>query len=256
MAITGGLAATAVAQGLGALAPTLGSVVPAIGASGFAAAASATGSVAGSAAVAASFGAAEAGLSGTKMARRIGCIEGESVLSLFQAGLAIDVEDFIRPWEGHYDNLERYSLWWESKNLIALSTAIRDWLTSRVALQLMKQGAMMTVLSTLVAALALPATLIIASDLIDSKWAIAVDRSDKAGKLLAEVLPVTLIDFSLGARVIFKCLHSLADAEGDNAGLVERVGLLGAPVSIKDENWEGARKMAAGRFVNAYSTTD
>ena len=40
----------------------------------------------------------------------------------------------------------------------------------------MKQGAMMTVLSTLVAALALPATLIIASDLIDSKWAIAVDR--------------------------------------------------------------------------------
>ena len=43
-------------------------------------------------------------------------------------------------------------------------------------MQLMKQGAMMTVLSTLVAALALPATLITASDLIDSKWAIAVDR--------------------------------------------------------------------------------
>ncbi|XP_065620622.1 uncharacterized protein LOC112035795 isoform X2 [Quercus suber] len=190
MAITGGLAAPAVAQGLGALAPTLGSVVPAIGASGFAAAASATGSVAGSTAVAASFGG--------------------------------------------------------------------------VALQLMKQGAMMTVLSTLVAALALPATLITASDLIDSKWAIAVDRSDKAGKLLAEVLlkglqgnrPVTLIGFSLGARVIFKCLHCLADAEGDNAGLVERVVLLGAPVSIKDENWEEARKMVAGRFVNAYSTTD
>ncbi|KAM3758598.1 hypothetical protein ACB098_01G056700 [Castanea mollissima] len=277
MAITGGLAAPAVAQGLGALAPTLGSVVPAIGASGFAAAASATGSVAGSAAVAASFGAAGAGLSGTKMARRIGCIEefefkvvggnhnqGRLAVGILISGLVIEEEDFIRPWEGHYDNLERYALWWESKNLIALSTAIRDWLTSRVALQLMKQGAMMTVLSTLVAALALPATLITASDLIDSKWAIAVDRSDKAGKLLAEVLlkglqgnrPVTLIGFSLGARVIFKCLHCLADAEGDNAGLVERVVLLGAPVSIKDENWEEARKMVAGRFVNAYSTTD
>nr|POF17171.1 isoform 2 of transmembrane and coiled-coil domain-containing protein 4 [Quercus suber] len=140
-----------------------------------------------------------------------------------------------------------------------------------VALQLMKQGAMMTVLSTLVAALALPATLITTSDLIDNKWAIAVDRSDKAGKLLAEVLlkglqenrPVTLIGFSLGARVIFKCLHCLANAEGDNdivhsasSGLVEQVVLLGAPVSIKDENWEEARKMVAGRFVNAYSTTD
>lgn len=40
----------------------------------------------------------------------------------------------------------------------------------------MKEGAMMTVLSTLVAALALPATLVTASDLIDSQWAIAVDR--------------------------------------------------------------------------------
>ncbi|KAK7860249.1 transmembrane and coiled-coil domain-containing protein 4 [Quercus suber] len=120
----------------------------------------------------------------------------------------------------------------------------------------MKQGAMMTVLSTLVAALALPATLITTSDLIDSKWAIAVDRL------------VTLIGFSLRARVIFKCLHCLANAEGDNAGLVERVVLLGAPVSIKDENWEEARKwsvvlelgsglqMVAVRFVNAYSTTD
>ena len=51
-----GLAAPAIAQGLGALAPTLGSIVPAVGAGGFAAAASATGSVAGSVTVATSFG--------------------------------------------------------------------------------------------------------------------------------------------------------------------------------------------------------
>lgn len=35
---------------------------------------------------------------------------------------------------------------------------------------------MMTVLSTLLTALALPASLVTASDLIDSKWAIALDR--------------------------------------------------------------------------------
>lgn len=51
-----GLAAPAIAAGLGALAPTLGTLVPIIGASGFAAAASAAGTVAGSVAVAASFG--------------------------------------------------------------------------------------------------------------------------------------------------------------------------------------------------------
>lgn len=42
--------------------------------------------------------------------------------------------------------------------------------------ELMRGGAMLTVLGTLVAALAWPATLVTAFDLIDSKWAIAVDR--------------------------------------------------------------------------------
>lgn len=105
--------------------------------------------------------------------------------------------------------MARYALQWESKNLIAVSTAVQDWLTSSnwfgssfyghckvnlyydeelsmtsrllllgagIAMELMKQGAMMTVLKTLLAALAWPATLIFAADLIDSKWTIAVDR--------------------------------------------------------------------------------
>ncbi|XP_028099950.1 transmembrane and coiled-coil domain-containing protein 4-like isoform X2 [Camellia sinensis] len=276
MAITGGLAAPAIAAGLGALAPTLGTLVPVIGASGFAAAATAAGTVAGSVAVAASFGAAGAGLTGCKMARRTGSVDefefkaigenhnqGRLAVEILVSGLVFEEEDFIKPWEGQHDNLERYALQWESENLIAASTAIQDWLTSKVAVELMKGGAMMTVLSTLMTALAWPAALLTASDFIDSKWAIAVNRSDKAGMLLAEVLlkelqghrPVTLIGFSLGARVIFKCLQFLAEAE-HNAELVERVVLFGAPISIKDENWEAARQVVAGRFVNVYSTND
>ncbi|WVZ17953.1 hypothetical protein V8G54_005275 [Vigna mungo] len=275
MAVTG-LAAPAIAHGLGALAPALGGLVPAIGASGFAAAATATGSAAGSVAVAASFGAAGAGLSGSKMATRIGSLdefELKSVGGTNQGHLAVRIsisgqvfkeKDFVEPWEGLNDNMERYVLQYESKHLIALSTAVRDWLTSQVAIRLMKDGAMMTVLSSLVTALAWPTALLTTFDIIDSKWAIAVDRSDKAGKVLSEVLlaglqgnrPVTLVGFSLGARVIFKCLQFLAHSEGDNAGIVERVVLLGSPISISDENWEKARKMVAGRFVNAYSSND
>jgi hypothetical protein len=45
-----------------------------------------------------------------------------------------------------------------------------------IALGLMKQGAMMTVLSTLLTALAWPAVLLAATDFIDSKWTIAVNR--------------------------------------------------------------------------------
>ncbi|KAK4789743.1 hypothetical protein SAY86_017047 [Trapa natans] len=276
LAITGGLAAPAIAAGLSALAPTLGTLIPVIGATGFAAVASAAGTVVGSVAVAASFGAAGAGLTGTKMARRIGSVDefefkaigenqnqGRLAVEILVSGLVFDEEDFVRPWEGQNDNLERYAIQWESKNLIAVSTAIQDWITSRVAMGLMKQGAMMTVLSTLLVALAWPATLLAATDFIDSKWTIALDRSDKAGKLLAEVLrkglhgnrPVTLIGFSLGARMIFKCLEVLAETE-QNAEFVERVVLLGAPVAIQGENWKAARKMVAGRFVNAYSTND
>ncbi|XP_010271492.1 PREDICTED: transmembrane and coiled-coil domain-containing protein 4-like isoform X2 [Nelumbo nucifera] len=277
LAITGGLAAPAIAAGFGALAPTLGTLVPVIGASGFAAAASAAGSVAGSVAVAASFGVAGAGLSGMKMARRIGDVDefefkaigpnhnqGRLAISILISGIAFEEEDFIRPWEGLEDNLERYVLQWESENLIAVSKAIQDWLTSKITSELMKRGAMMTVLSSLVTALAWPTALLAATDYIDSKWTIAVDRSDKAGKLLAEVLvkglqgnrPVTLIAFSLGARIVFKCLQCLAEIEDNGAGIVERVVLLGAPISIRDENWDTVRRMVAGRFVNAYSTND
>ncbi|XP_039780355.1 transmembrane and coiled-coil domain-containing protein 4-like isoform X1 [Panicum virgatum] len=276
LAITGGLAAPAIAAGFGALAPTLGTLVPFIGASGFAAMAAAAGSVAGSVAVAASFGAAGAGLTGSKMARRIGKVkefefkpigdnhnQGRLAVGILVSGFAFDEEDFWKPWEGWKDNLEKYILQWESKHIIAVSTAIQDWLTSRLAMELMKQGAMRTVLSGLLAAFAWPATLLAATDFIDSKWSVAIDRSDKAGKMLAEVLlkglqgnrPVTLIGFSLGARVIFKCLQELA-LSSDNEGLVERVVLLGAPVSVKGEQWEPVRKMVSGRFVNVYSRDD
>ncbi|GJN09330.1 hypothetical protein PR202_ga27329 [Eleusine coracana subsp. coracana] len=201
LAITGGLAAPAIAAGFGALAPTLGTIVPFIGASGFAAMAAAAGSVAGSVAVAASFGAAGAGLTGSKMARRIGSVkefefkpigdnhsQGRLAVGIFVSGFAFDEDDFLKPWEGWKDNLERYILQWESKHIIAVSTAIQDWLTSRLAMELMKQGAMRTVLSGLLAAFAWPATLLAAADFIDSKWSVAIDRSDKAGKMLAEVL--------------------------------------------------------------------
>lgn len=246
LAITGGLAAPAIAAGLTALAPTLGTIVPVIGAGGFAAAATAAGSVAGSVAVAASFGAAGAGLTGTKMARRTGGVEefeflpigenhqqGRLAVCILVSGFISEQEDFTRPWEGHDGDLERYAVCWESKNLIILSTAIQDWLTSNITTELMKQGAMLTVLSTLVAAFAWPAALLSATNLIDGNWSIAVDRSDKAGVLLAEVLlkglqgnrPVTLIGFSLGARMIFKCLQELAKKE-ESAGIVERVVFL------------------------------
>ncbi|XP_051114828.1 uncharacterized protein LOC127240292 [Andrographis paniculata] len=278
MAITGGLAAPAIAAGFSALAPTVGAIIPVVGASGCAFLATAAGSAAGSVAVAASFGAAGAGLTGSKMAKRISDVEefefkaigenhnqGRLAVEILVSGFVYEEEDFMRPWEGYDDNLERYVVQWESKHLIPISNAIQDWVTSKISREIMKQGAMMTALSTLVTAVAWPATLLSLTKFIDSKWAIAIDRSDKAGKLLAEVLqkglqghrPVTLVGFSLGARVIFSCLQTLAETHPlDSGGIVERVVLMGAPVPISDMNWETTRKAVSGRYVNAYSTND
>ncbi|KAK8572576.1 hypothetical protein V6N12_028629 [Hibiscus sabdariffa] len=275
IALTGGLVAPVVGHGLGALAPTLGGLVPAVGVGGIAVAATATGSIAASVAVAASFGAAGVGLVASAMPKGTEGVDefifiqtgknhnqGRLAVGILISGIVFEEEDFLRPWENYNDNLERYVLKWEPKNLIALNTQIREWLTSKVASNVMQGGSMLTVLSTLQAAETPPEAFVTASDLIDNAWATAVDRSDKAGKLLAELFlnglqgnrPVTLIGFSLGARVILKCLQRLAETKG--AGLVERVVLLGAPVSIKDEKWEDARKMVAGRFVNVYDSND
>ena len=53
--------------------------------------------------------------------------------------------------------------------------------------------------------------------LIENAWSVAVERSIKAGKLLAAVLmggghgdrPVTLVAHSMGARLVFHCLLEL-----------------------------------------------
>ncbi|CAM6015915.1 unnamed protein product [Sphagnum balticum] len=272
LAITGGLAAPALAAAMA----TIGTAVPALGAGGLATVAALTGTTMGSVAVAASFGAAGAGLTGYKMARRIGGVEeflfvpvgenhqqGRLAVAILVSGIAFKRQDFIHPWEGPDGDLERYALCWESKHVIAVSTAIQDWLASSVAKEMMKRGAMLTVLSSLLTALAWPATLLGATDFIDSKWTLALNRSDKAGKVLADVLlkggqgsrPVTLIGFSLGARVVFACLEELAK-RGDTGGIVERVVLLGAPLVLNTCQWQTVRKVVAGRFINGYSTND
>jgi hypothetical protein len=64
-------------------------------------------------------------------------------------------------------------------------------------------------------AIAWPSSLITLASVIDNPWGVCCRRSAEVGKQLAEVLlsreqgqrPVTLIGFSLGARVIYYCLR-------------------------------------------------
>ena len=70
-------------------------------------------------------------------------------------------------------------------------------------------------LTGLIAAVAWPAGLLGLASVIDNPWGVCCRRSAQVGKQLAEVLlsrvqgqrPVTLVGYSVGARVIYYCLR-------------------------------------------------
>ncbi|KAE8293147.1 Transmembrane and coiled-coil domain-containing protein 4 [Larimichthys crocea] len=258
--VTGGLAAPLVAAGAGAV----------LGAGG----AAALGSATGIAIIASLFGAAGAGLTGYKMNKRVGAIEEFEFLPLNSGKhlhLTITVtgwlcsgkySSFQAPWCSLGECGEQYCLVWESRFLRDLGSAMAsllDGLVSMVAQEALKY----TVLSGIVAALTWPASLLAAASVIDNPWCVCLNRSAEVGKHLAQVLrsrqqgkrPVSLIGFSLGARVIYYCLQELANDQGSE-GVVEDVVLLGAPVDGTEKAWERMTRVVAGKIVNGYCRGD
>lgn len=112
------------------------------------------------------------------------------------------------------------------------------------------------------AAIQLPIVLTKLSYLIDNPWSNSVARAHLAGLILADSLidrnlgtrPVTLVGFSLGAKVIMSCLIELASRGAH--GLIQNVYLFGSPVIANKDEYLKARAMVAGRFVNGYAVND
>ncbi|XP_077631695.1 transmembrane and coiled-coil domain-containing protein 4 isoform X2 [Crocuta crocuta] len=218
--VTGGLAAPLVAAGAATI----------IGSAG----AAALGSVAGIAVLTSLFGAAGAGLTGT----------------------------FSAPWVALARSREQYCLAWEAKYLMELGNAL-ETILSGLANMVAQEALKYTVLSGIVAALTWPASLLAVANVIDNPWGVCLHRSAEVGKHLAHILlsrqqgqrPVTLIGFSLGARVIYFCLQEMAQ-EKDCQGIIEDVVLLGAPVEGEAKHWEPFRKVVSGRIINGYCRGD
>lgn len=213
-------------------------------------------------------------MTGYKMNKCVGAIEEFEFLPLRsgkQLHLTIAVtgwlcsgkySSFQAPWCSLGECGEQYCLVWESRFLRDLGSAMAsllDGLVSMVAQEALKY----TVLSGIVAALTWPASLLAAASVIDHPWCVCLNRSAEVGKHLAQVLrsrrqgkrPVSLIGFSLGARVIYYCLQELANDQGSE-GVVEDVVLLGAPVDGSEKAWERITRVVAGRIVNGYCRGD
>ena len=119
-----------------------------------------------------------------------------------------------------------------------------------------------TILGALMSALTLPMALTKLSYLIDNPWAVSQARADMAGLILADSLidrnlgarPITLVGFSLGARVIFACLKELANRGA--VGLVQNAYMFGTPVVAKKDEFTKVRAVIPGRLVNGYANND
>lgn len=112
------------------------------------------------------------------------------------------------------------------------------------------------------AGLQVPVILSKLSYLIDNPWAVSLDRAWSAGQILADSIiernlgtrPITLVGYSIGARVIFSCLMELAKKGA--YGLIQGVYMFGSPIVVKKEEYLKARGVVSGRFVNGYHNND
>ncbi|KAF9461932.1 hypothetical protein BDZ94DRAFT_1262538 [Collybia nuda] len=154
-----------------------------------------------------------------------------------------------------------FSVLWEPEMIRETGSALKI-LTGEVLSQLGMTVLQATVMAAFMSALQWPIILTKLGYLIDNPWNNALDRARGAGRVLAEVLmqrhlgvrPITLIGFSLGARVIFYAMLELAKQKA--FGIVQDVFLLGATLTASAQNWCEVRSVVSGRFVNAFARND
>ena len=177
------------------------------------------------------------------------------------SGWLLEKEEVVTPWKVLKPSAEVFALRFELKALMNLGQSIDTMISS--AAYGYAQSAMIkqTVFAELMSAM-WPVALVKVARVVDNPFTLAKTRADKAGKVLAEALisrtqgerPVTLIGYSLGARVIWSCLTTLAEKKA--FGLVESAVLMGSPLPSDVATWRVMRTAVSGRLVNVYSEND
>lgn len=177
-------------------------------------------------------------------------------------GWAEDAADLVVPWRVVGSESEVFALRWELETLLRLGNAMSALVTSAAWTFAGREVLSKTIFASIMSAVMLPMGLAKVASVADNPFSVAKARSDKAGVVLADALinkvqgerPVNLIGYSLGSRVIFSCLQTLAKRRA--YGLVESVILMGSPTPSNTEHWRRMRSVVSGRLVNVYSEND
>ncbi|PWW78786.1 DUF726-domain-containing protein [Tuber magnatum] len=261
--LSGGLLAPVIGAGLAAGFTTIG-----VGGTGaFLAGAGGTALIASSAVASGSAIGAKASYNRTKS---VGIFEYRPLHNAKRVNLIITVsgwmngiEDDVRLPYSTVDPVmgDIFSILWEPEMLRSMGQTI-NILATEVLTQSLQQVLGSTILVALMASLQLPVVLTKLSYLLDNPWSVSLDRANAAGLILADSLihrnlgvrPVTLVGYSLGARMIYSCLRELQRHHA--YGLVQNVFLFGSPVVVKQDEYAKAVSVVSGRFVNGFARND
>mmetsp|Transcript_13457 Transcript_13457/g.20182 ORF Transcript_13457/g.20182 Transcript_13457/m.20182 type:complete len:606 (-) Transcript_13457:144-1961(-) len=193
---------------------------------------------------------------------------------------------------------EVYGLKWESKEQMEFGNALSNFATKELKAFAIEKGVVYAGLAAVTAPLTWPLLILQASEGIDNSYSVAINRTDKAALLLADAIehriqgnrPVTIVAYSLGARLVFKALEAIAkwrkeraeaeklkneakdvkmqegkkdskstlfdSGKNDPQAMIMDIVLIGAGVTADNETWRTVRSVVAGRLVNAYSSMD
>ncbi|PYI07647.1 DUF726-domain-containing protein [Aspergillus sclerotiicarbonarius CBS 121057] len=176
-------------------------------------------------------------------------------------GWVTEEDNFVVPWRVIGADSEVFGLRWETEPLMKLGNAMNLLVTS-AAWAAGGQVLSRTIFAQIMSAVMLPLGLLKVARVADNPFSIAKARADKAGEVLADALiskvqgerSVTLVGYSMGSRVIFSCLQSLAKRGA--YGLVESAILMGSPTPSNAPHWRRLRSVVSGRLINVYSEND
>lgn len=176
-------------------------------------------------------------------------------------GWLTNQDEVVDPWKVLGVQLESFALRWELEALMSLGNAMTTMVTSAAWSVAKVEIIKRTVFGALSAGL-WPLALLKVSRVLDNPFSVANYRAAKAGEVLADALinkaqgerPVTLVGYSLGAKVIFTCLQHLAQRKA--FGLIENAVLIGTPAPSNAADWRMIRSVVSGRVVNVFSSND
>eukprot|EP01133_Synstelium_polycarpum_P001112 gene1112-1270_t len=142
----------------------------------------------------------------------------------------------------------------------------------KTLVQTLFKSAATNIISQSLAHALVPLSILKAASVLDNPWSLLKDRSEKAGKILANQIvqgsfgkrPLTLIGTGMGSRMIFYCLEELArlatkptpQGTSNPSSIIEMVVFIGAPVGSDPKRWSNILSVIGGRVINCYSPKD